>query len=241
MKKRVKKGLLFLVVLVIAYVFIIPFRGFVNFINPLTKHIVAMIGENEIEKKYNIKVDVYASEKFFLEPSEYCVYMKKSSQPDIKFEYVTNYSLSKRTDNYLDSVFDYVSKRELSDEWKKIFKDEFVKYEQRCSLKPEAKKIVLNRYLNMNTSSLNIEYFKDDVDFIESNIYLKSNNIDIDYSEFYNLIKYYQSFPTERIFIKLYSEKEDPYTSILEISFNKDKINSEEELKTLVLNKISQQ
>lgn len=231
-----------LIIFILLYVFSGLFREIINYINPLSKPIVALIAKNYVEKEYNIDVNIDNVVAYFPEPSGFSVYFTVKEEPYIKFSYGTNLSLNTSGDTYYDGVFDYVFKRDIDDIIKNTFGEDLINYEQESFVTVnKEKKSDIN--LRKNISDLTISDFKNYVRSASIDINLKGDKIDIyNFSEFYNLIKIYKSFPDKYKYISVYfKDNAGTVKSDFTINVYKDKIESQQDLINLFNDRLLEQ
>lgn len=179
---------------IISFIFVLYIfcPSIMNYINPLSKPIIAVKATKYVKFDHKMDVKLLGVHKYFPEPFSFEAEFKLKNEPKLVFRVYLNPSNFKISgDNYEKVCFNYVINNIVKNDLKKAFDDTVtasIEYEYNYN------HWQWNNYkmYEKNVLDMLLSDFSGAASNVNIRVYLKKKDINLDYDKFYDSIKKYK-------------------------------------------------
>ena len=197
-------------VIFVLYVFC---PSIMNYINPLSKPIIAVKATKYIKFDHKMNVKLLGVHKYFLEPFSFEAKFELMNEPKLIFIvylYPDNFKII--GDNYAEVCFDYVINNIVKADIKKAFNDTVT-----ASIEYDYNRWKWNNYeiYEKDVRDMLLSDFNGVASNVNIRVYLKNKDLELDYDKFYDAIKKYKEVWDNNFVITLVVNEGIEYNEII--------------------------
>lgn len=177
---------------IISFIFVLYIfcPSIMNYMNPLSKPIIAVKATKYIEFDHKMNVKLLGVHKYFPEPFSFEAKFELKDEPKLVFiVYLNPDNFKISGDNYAEVCFDYVINNIVKADIKKAFDDTVT-----ASIEYDYNRWQWNNYkiYEKDVEDMLLSDFSGAASNVNIRVYLKKKDTDLDYDKFYDVIKKYK-------------------------------------------------